>query len=632
MAYELIKVSELPELTTPADANVVPIQDGDYLKRISFANLKEAASGDVADDLAAEYSASATYAIGDYCVKDGQLYRCTTAITTAEAWTSGHWTAVSLGADVSDLKSALDEQENLLYINVTDNLPTPENGWIRYSNGEKVGSSATLLYILPSDNIKKIHAFLTSDTNALCAIAFYSTPTVSTEGYIQSASVDFAAGTHNDGLWYDATVPDNCKCIAITTKIPSSNVSDYIINFDVGYIENDVNGLSTKIDVNTEAISSINTSLGTYATKDGTNYSNFIGRLKPCYDHLFANRTGEYVTIPHESVYHIRISAKLGFNCIEANIAETSDGVFIVNHLNNGKFGGYFHHVDGVTDISNIAVSSVTWAWIVENVRYNSTIPKYRTRPCTLEEFLGECKQQNIIPFATATNPNMITAIENIVGKNNYIAYGATRENAPNAIIYHWVSNLTTKQAILNYCNNIGKPFIFGLGNPSAFTDEKLADIIHELHQNGFMIGISYDDTKWYKYSALGFDFNGTQYLTNRLENGNICNFDTIFNYNDFTISNGTETDGVLSFSTDGTIRPNIADTVLSLGLIDIEINFSGKIQVQTRTLFGNYTITSNDKMLYYLSAPLINGHPKITIVCYEGATIYDIKFKASKC
>lgn len=142
MAYELIKVSELPELTTPSDPNVLPIQDGDYLKRISFENLKEAATGDVAGDLAAEvtaregavsgeattranadtailadlaspYSASATYAVGDYCTKDGVLKRCNTAITTAEAWNSAHWDDAKLGGDVSTLRSALSELESL---------------------------------------------------------------------------------------------------------------------------------------------------------------------------------------------------------------------------------------------------------------------------------------------------------------------------------------------------------------------------------------------------------------------------------------------------------------------------------------------------------------------------------------
>ena len=106
MAYELIKVSELPELTTPSDPNVLPIQDGDYLKRISFENLKKAAVGDMEGSLAAAYDSTATYAVGDYCIYEGQLYRCTTAITTAEAWTAGHWTAAVLTDDIASDLSA----------------------------------------------------------------------------------------------------------------------------------------------------------------------------------------------------------------------------------------------------------------------------------------------------------------------------------------------------------------------------------------------------------------------------------------------------------------------------------------------------------------------------------------------
>lgn len=63
-------------------------------------------NGDVAN-IADAYSTSATYAVGDYCIYNSQLYRCTTAITTAEAWTAAHWTAVQLGDDTSTLRSAL---------------------------------------------------------------------------------------------------------------------------------------------------------------------------------------------------------------------------------------------------------------------------------------------------------------------------------------------------------------------------------------------------------------------------------------------------------------------------------------------------------------------------------------------
>ena len=54
-------------------------------------------------DLAAAYSASSTYAIGDYCLYDGQLYRCTTAITTAEAWNAIRWTATSVEAELKSI-------------------------------------------------------------------------------------------------------------------------------------------------------------------------------------------------------------------------------------------------------------------------------------------------------------------------------------------------------------------------------------------------------------------------------------------------------------------------------------------------------------------------------------------------
>jgi len=44
------------------------------------------------ESIAPAYSASATYAVGDYVSYQGKLYKCNTAITVAEAWTAAHWT------------------------------------------------------------------------------------------------------------------------------------------------------------------------------------------------------------------------------------------------------------------------------------------------------------------------------------------------------------------------------------------------------------------------------------------------------------------------------------------------------------------------------------------------------------
>lgn len=69
------------------------------------------------DLLADDYSTSGTYAVGDYVIHSGGLYRCTTAIASGETWTDAHWAEVAIADDVSSLKSAIDAsevKENLL--------------------------------------------------------------------------------------------------------------------------------------------------------------------------------------------------------------------------------------------------------------------------------------------------------------------------------------------------------------------------------------------------------------------------------------------------------------------------------------------------------------------------------------
>lgn len=114
-----------------------------------------AAKTAVLNAMAPAYSTSATYAVGDYVNYNGSIYRCTTAITTAESWTSGHWTAVTLGADlegqVSDLKTQL---------NALDCSGLWENGYYT-TNGEYIGKFTSndnyrscILHVENGDRIK----------------------------------------------------------------------------------------------------------------------------------------------------------------------------------------------------------------------------------------------------------------------------------------------------------------------------------------------------------------------------------------------------------------------------------------------------------------------------------------------
>lgn len=52
------------------------------------------------DIIANYYDSTATYAVGDYCIYNNELYRCTTAITTAEAWNSSHWSSTSVDSEL----------------------------------------------------------------------------------------------------------------------------------------------------------------------------------------------------------------------------------------------------------------------------------------------------------------------------------------------------------------------------------------------------------------------------------------------------------------------------------------------------------------------------------------------------
>ena len=64
--------------------------------------LNSTASADLSSIVAPNYSATATYSIGDYVIYNDALYKCNTDITTAESWDSTHWTAVTLDTAKQD--------------------------------------------------------------------------------------------------------------------------------------------------------------------------------------------------------------------------------------------------------------------------------------------------------------------------------------------------------------------------------------------------------------------------------------------------------------------------------------------------------------------------------------------------
>ena len=64
--------------------------------------------------LADAYSTSSTYEVGEYCLYDEKLYRCISAITTAESWTPAHWTETNIGDELESIKDELESIKVML--------------------------------------------------------------------------------------------------------------------------------------------------------------------------------------------------------------------------------------------------------------------------------------------------------------------------------------------------------------------------------------------------------------------------------------------------------------------------------------------------------------------------------------
>lgn len=126
----IIDTTRIVDLPTKAslsegDVFVVDNENGATSKIPATAVSGSSTAGLVAE----EYSDAGTYEVGEYCihVESGipKLYKCTTAIATAEAWTPAHWEGTDAGTEITDLNQNLTE------------LPKVQSGTCPSGSGEK---------------------------------------------------------------------------------------------------------------------------------------------------------------------------------------------------------------------------------------------------------------------------------------------------------------------------------------------------------------------------------------------------------------------------------------------------------------------------------------------------------------
>ena len=99
------------------------------MDKIDVQMKKNADSAQQSKDIVSdEYSATNTYAVGDYCIHENVLYKCKTAITTGEEFDSNKWVQTTCGTEFGELNS-----------NLTDLAFGENSGSANIFNGKIVG-------------------------------------------------------------------------------------------------------------------------------------------------------------------------------------------------------------------------------------------------------------------------------------------------------------------------------------------------------------------------------------------------------------------------------------------------------------------------------------------------------------
>ena len=160
--------------------------------------------------MAHTYSTSALYAVGDYAWYNGVLYKCITAITSGETWTSSHWTAANMGGDVSALKSAITTVDDNAHVFPYFDIET----------GKRLDSSgnttvASLFVVTDFIDCLNTKAYLLKNNvgNAFtCDYAFYDSNEIYIPNTYKSVSL----------IGFHANVPSGAKYVRFSYSINAS--------------------------------------------------------------------------------------------------------------------------------------------------------------------------------------------------------------------------------------------------------------------------------------------------------------------------------------------------------------------------------------------------------------------------
>ena len=250
--------------------------------------------------------------------------------------------------DIKSIPALAEATKSVSSVDIMPHLPYSTKQYILYTTGElrSTNNTALRVYSLKNEGYLSIRAKLyAADANS-AAIAFYSTDTISTDGYISSASVRCSAGWHE----YSTEVPASCTLIAFTYRSDNAEQTPYIKYT----ISNEVNP-----------------------------YSDATNNIKPHDVVRSINHRGWY-SAPENTIPAYKASKQNGFSIVECDVRFTSDGIPVLLH--DATINRTARNADGTTISETISIGSITYSEALEydfgiykNAQYAGTKSKVAT-------------------------------------------------------------------------------------------------------------------------------------------------------------------------------------------------------------------------------------------------------------
>lgn len=196
-------ISELTQ-SAPLKTDLMELQRGNTSSNST--EVSQLMDAFAAETTALPYDPTATYSLGAYCIYGGVLYRCSTAIDTAEAWTVGHWTAVLITGEYMrvrimhkaayDALSADEKADGMIFVDDYDPNPYAHAEWPDPGQG-----GARSVYV---------------DTN----VSLDPEISISETGlYLVIACVKWNVGTNGTrSLWINSSLDGNSKLTTVDTS------------------------------------------------------------------------------------------------------------------------------------------------------------------------------------------------------------------------------------------------------------------------------------------------------------------------------------------------------------------------------------------------------------------------------